>query len=105
MGIKVDTTTLDPQTNLQAPETKSSGGIVVDDVNKINPDWCTHKVSGESAPVVVIEKTPEPANNEDMVCTRIEGCEVDLNAVTPEEYCPTCVWKSELKKIKIINFI
>ena len=79
--------------------------IVVDDVNKINPDWCTHKVSGESAPVVVIEKTPEPANNEDMVCTRIEGCEVDLNAVTPEEYCPTCVWKSELKKIKIINFI
>ena len=53
----------------------------------------------------MIEKTPEPANNEDMVCTRIEGCEVDLNAVTPEEYCPTCVWKSELKKIKIINFI
>ena len=30
----------------------------------------------------------------DRVCTRIEGCAVDLNAVTEEEYCPTCVWKT-----------
>ena len=50
------------------------------------------------------EETVLPSGDE-RICTRIEGCGVDLNATTEEEYCPTCVWKSELKKIKIINSV
>jgi len=39
-----------------------------------------------------------PVLKKELVCTRIEGCEINLNAATEEEYCPTCVWKSEVKK-------
>jgi len=68
-------------------------------------EGCHYSIKGEAAAEVVAE-IPEPVEtvDDERVCTRIEGCEVDLNAETPEEYCPTCVWKSELKKIKI-NFI
>ena len=34
-----------------------------------------------------VEKGPE------LICERIAGCEVFPNAVTDEEYCPTCVVK------------
>ena len=56
----------------------------------------------------ILEKTEEETvlpSGDERICTRIEGCGVDLNATTEEEYCPTCVWKSELKKIKIINSV
>ena len=29
----------------------------------------------------------------ELICERIEGCTTFPNAPTPEEYCPTCVWK------------
>ncbi len=29
------------------------------------------------------------------ICKRIEGCEVNFRATTPEEYCPTCVWSKD----------
>ena len=29
------------------------------------------------------------------ICKRIEGCEVNFNASTPEEYCPTCIWSRD----------
>ena len=29
------------------------------------------------------------------ICKRIEGCEVNFRAKTPEEYCPTCVWSKD----------
>ena len=29
------------------------------------------------------------------ICKRIEGCEVNFGATTPEEYCPTCVWSRD----------
>tara|TARA_B100000287_G_scaffold366572_1_gene361892 strand:+ start:87 stop:371 length:285 start_codon:yes stop_codon:yes gene_type:complete len=34
-----------------------------------------------------VEKKPE------LVCERITGCEVFPNALTEEEYCPTCVMR------------
>ena len=43
----------------------------------------------EKIPESVTAKTPE----KELVCERIEGCEVFSKATTPEEYCPTCVWK------------
>ena len=36
-----------------------------------------------------VEKEPEPT----LTCDRIAGCEVFPNAITEEEYCPTCVVK------------
>ena len=33
--------------------------------------------------------------NSDRMCTRISGCAINLDAVTEEEYCPTCVWPRE----------
>lgn len=75
-------------------------------VKKGKIGWaCDSKVYGDahSTAKVVVKKKLEI--KDERVCTRIEGCEVDLDAKTEEEYCPTCVWKSEVKKIKIINFI
>ena len=43
----------------------------------------------ETVPETVTVKTPE----KELDCERIEGCETFPNASTPEEYCPTCVWK------------
>ena len=43
----------------------------------------------ETVPETVTVKTPE----KELVCERIEGCETFPNGSTPEEYCPTCVWK------------
>ena len=43
----------------------------------------------EKIPESVTAKTPE----KELVCERIEGCETFPNGSTPEEYCPTCVWK------------
>ena len=55
-------------------------------------------------PPVMEEETTEgeslPSVQGERFCTRIEGCGVDLNAETEEEYCPTCVLKSKLKKEK-----
>ena len=31
--------------------------------------------------------------NSDRMCPRIEGCAINLDALSEEEYCPTCVWK------------
>ncbi len=73
-------------------------GVYIRD-GRINPycDTIIKDVANVTPPVLKKEK--------ELVCTRIEGCEINLNATTEEEYCPTCVWKSEMKKIKIINFI
>jgi len=47
-------------------------------------------------------KQPDIVSSEEeedeRICTRMEGCEINLNGATEEEYCPTCVWKSEVKK-------
>ena len=40
------------------------------------------------------------SDDDERICTRIEGCEINPKAETEEEYCPTCVWKSEVKKVK-----
>jgi len=40
----------------------------------------------------ILEKTEEEIvspSGDERVCTRIEGCGVDLNAETEEKYCPT----------------
>jgi len=52
--------------------------------------FCDTIIRDVAATVLLKEKV--------LVCTRIEGCEINLNAATEEEYCPTCVWKSEVKK-------
>ena len=39
----------------------------------------------------VIEETVEKKS--ELTCDRIAGCEVFPNAITEEEYCPTCVVK------------
>ena len=39
----------------------------------------------------VIEETVEKKS--ELTCDRIAGCEVFPNAITEEEYCPTCVYK------------
>ena len=31
--------------------------------------------------------------NSDRLCRRVSGCVINLDAVSEEEYCPTCVWK------------
>jgi hypothetical protein len=31
--------------------------------------------------------------NSDRLCPRVEGCVINLDALSEEEYCPTCVWK------------
>ena len=31
--------------------------------------------------------------NSDRMCPRVEGCVINLDALSEEEYCPTCVWK------------
>ena len=89
------------------PVVKTYRRSVIESLNNLDP-MCHFYIADEESPKVVAEEIiPEIPNrkNDERVCTRIEGCEVDLNAVTPEEYCPTCVWKSELKKIKIIEYI
>jgi len=43
----------------------------------------------ETVKETVTVKTPE----KELVCERIEGCETFPNALTREEYCPTCVFK------------
>ena len=48
----------------------------------------------------IMEKTEKETlpSVDERICTRIEGCEVKPGAETEEEYCPTCVWKSAVKK-------
>lgn len=34
--------------------------------------------------------------NSDRTCPRVEGCAINLDALSEEEYCPTCVWKNSV---------
>jgi hypothetical protein len=34
------------------------------------------------------------------VCLRIDGCSININAKTLEEYCPDCVWKNVVDSLK-----
>ncbi len=58
-------------------------------------DVCSHVANWKEGYV-----EPDFVSDDERVCTRIEGCEINPKAETEEEYCPTCVWKSEVKKIK-----
>ena len=60
-------------------------------------DICSHVANwkeGYVKPDIVSSEEEE----DERICTRIAGCEINLNGVTEEDYCPTCVWKSEVKK-------
>ena len=50
-----------------------------------------HKKSEIIVVETVIEETVEKKS--ELTCDRIAGCEVFPNAITEEEYCPTCVYK------------
>ena len=45
----------------------------------------------------IIENVPVNSSRgwNERICKRIEGCEVNFNASTPEEYCPTCIWSRD----------
>ena len=34
--------------------------------------------------------------NSDRTCPRVEGCAINIDALSEEEYCPTCVWKNSV---------
>ena len=61
-------------------------------------DICSHVANWKNEGYTV--KQPDIVSSEDdeRICTRIAGCEINPKAETEEEYCPTCVWKSEVKK-------
>ena len=62
-------------------------------------DICSHVANWKNEGHTV--KQPDIVSSEEedeRICTRIAGCEINLNGVTEEDYCPTCVWKSEVKK-------
>ena len=40
--------------------------------------------------IIVVETVEKKS---ELTCDRIAGCEVFPNAITEEEYCPTCVYK------------
>ena len=48
---------------------------------------CDSKIVGMYEEVVTVGK------NSDRMCPRVEGCVINLDALSEEEYCPTCVWK------------
>ena len=56
-------------------------------------DVCSHVANWKEGYV-----KPDFVSDDERVCTRIEGCEINPKAETLEEYCPTCVLKSKLKK-------
>tara|TARA_B100001996_G_scaffold42317_1_gene30663 strand:- start:69 stop:563 length:495 start_codon:yes stop_codon:yes gene_type:complete len=58
-------------------------------------DLCSHVANWKEGYV-----KPDFVSDDARICTRIEGCEINPKAETEEEYCPTCVWKSEVKKVK-----
>ena len=62
-------------------------------------------IRGGNRSKLYLHAVTPPVLKKELVCTRIEGCEINLNAATEEEYCPTCVWKSEMKKIEIEELI
>ena len=54
---------------------------------------CDSRVVGMNEPTLNGEKhvvTVEIGENSDRTCTRISGCAINLDAVTEEDYCPTC---------------
>ena len=55
------------------------------DLKKAEPEIIYNTVTKE----VVKYVEPEPT----LTCERVTGCELFPNAVTDEEYCPTCVVK------------
>ena len=57
------------------------------DLKKAEPEIIYNTVTEEV--LKYIEVKPEPT----LICERITGCEVFPNALTDEEYCPTCVVK------------
>ena len=56
-------------------------------------DICSHVANWKEGYV-----KPDFVSDDARICTRIAGCEINPKAETEEEYCPTCVWKSEVKK-------
>jgi hypothetical protein len=52
---------------------------------------CDSKIVGTGG--VVLLKYRE---NSDRLCPRVEGCVINLDALSEEEYCPTCVWKNSV---------
>ena len=48
---------------------------------------CDSKIVGTYEEVVTVGK------NSDRMCPRVEGCIINLDALSEEEYCPTCMWK------------
>ena len=55
------------------------------------------------APVMEEETSEEeskPSAQVERLCIRIEGCGLNPGAMNEEEYCPTCILKSKLKKEK-----
>jgi hypothetical protein len=48
---------------------------------------CDSKIVGTYEEVVTVGK------NSDRMCPRVEGCVINLDALSEEEYCPTCMWK------------
>ena len=59
------------------------------------------QIASNSAPVMEEETTEGESLTSaqvERVCIRIEGCGINPIAMTEEEYFPTCVLKSKLKK-------
>jgi hypothetical protein len=56
---------------------------------------CDSRVVAWNEPTLDGEKHIEigTGENSDRMCTRISGCAINLDAVTEEDYCPTCVWR------------
>ena len=59
---------------------------------------CDSRVVGMNEPTLDGEEyvTVEVGKNDERVCPRIEGCAVNLDAMTEEDYCPTCVWEKKV---------
>ena len=56
-------------------------------LKKAEPEIIYNTITNEVVKYVEIE--PEPT----LTCERVTGCELFPNAVTDEEYCPTCIVK------------
>lgn len=50
-------------------------------------------VNSSSSNVRTVPLAAIHGKNSDRLCRRISGCAINLDALTEEEYCPTCVWR------------